>query len=99
MKDPSKARNGRHLNSLRAYRLGGHPTLRETLLRRLIADSRANRETSNADSIAAGGTQYGARIHELTEDGWIIENRPGWHHIDFRAMRANGRHDLLATAF
>jgi hypothetical protein len=100
MRDPAKTRNGRNPNSRLAQKVGGaRVNLRDKLLDRLIADGRCNRGTSNADSIAAGGTQYGARIFELKERGWIIDNRPGWHWINFDAMRTNGRHDLLAFVF
>jgi hypothetical protein len=107
MRDPAKARNGRHPNSRLAYRLvGDHLNMRDRLLKRLIADSRAGRETSSADVNTEGGRQYGARCKELRDDGWEIVNRVeriergarGWFHIDFEAMRKLGRHDLLALA-
>jgi hypothetical protein len=107
MKDPAKARNGRRPNSSLAYRLvGDHLSMRDRLLKRLIADSRAGRETSSADVNIGGGRQYGARCKVLRDDGWEIVNRVeriergvrGWFHIDFEAMRQPGRHDLLALA-
>jgi hypothetical protein len=107
MRDPAKARNGRHPNSRLAYRLDGdHLSMRDRLLKRLIMDSRAARETSSADVNIEGGRQYGSRVKELRDDGWEIVNRVervergarGWFHIDFEAMRQLGRHDLLALA-
>ena len=107
MKDPRKANNGHHRNSRLAYRLDGdHLSMRDRLLKRLIADSRAGRETSSADVNIEGGRQYGARCKELRDDGWEIVNRVervghgarGFFHIDFEKMRALGRHDLLALA-
>jgi hypothetical protein len=107
MRDPAKARNGQHPNSRLAYRLvGDHLSMRDRLLKRLIADSRAGRETCSADVNIEGGRQYGARCKELRDDGWEIVNRVeridrgarGWFHIDFEAMRQLGRHDLLALA-
>jgi hypothetical protein len=107
MRDPGKARNGRHPNSRLAYRLvGDHLSMRDCLLKRLIADSRAGRETSSADVNIEGGRQYGARCKELRDDGWEIKNRVeriergarGWFRIDFETMRQLGRHDLLALA-
>lgn len=100
--------NGGHPQSRLAYRLAGdHLSMRDRLLKRLIADSRAGRETSSADVNIEGGRQYGARCKELRDDGWEIVNRVeriersarGWFHIDFDAMRQLGRHDLLALAF
>jgi hypothetical protein len=107
MKHPGKANNGRHANSRLAYRLvGDHLSMRDRLLKRLIADSRAGRETSSADVNIEGGRQYGARCKELRDDGWVIVNRVeriergarGWFRIDFETMRQFGRHDLLALA-
>jgi hypothetical protein len=107
MKNPAKARNGRHPNSRLAYRLvGDHLSMRDRLLKRLIADSRAGRETSSTDVNIEGGRQYGTRCKELRDDGWEIVNRieriergaRGWFHIDFETMRQLGRHDLLALA-
>jgi hypothetical protein len=75
--------------------------MRDRLLKRLIMDSRAARETSSADVNIEGGRQYGARCKELRDDGWEIVNRVervGFFHIDFDKMRALGRHDLLALA-
>src|SRR3984893_13239644 len=103
----SRAGNGRNPGSRLAYRLtGDHLSMRDRLLKRLIADSRAGRETSSADVNIEGGRQYGARCKELRDDGWMIVNRVeriergarGWFHIDFEAMRQLGRHDLLALA-
>lgn len=105
MKDPTKIRNGRHDNSRLAYRLvGDRLSLRDRLLKRLITDSRAGRETSSTDVNIEGGRQYGARYKELRDDGWEVVNRVervervarGWFHIDFETMRQLGRHDLLA---
>lgn len=102
-----RAGNGRASGSRLAYRLvGDHLSMRDRLLKRLIADSRAGRETSSADVNIEGGHQYGARCKELRDDGWEIVNRVeridrgarGWFHIDFEAMRHLGRHDLLALA-
>jgi hypothetical protein len=102
-----RVRNGQHPCSRLAYRLGGdHLSMRDRLLKRLIADSRAGRETSSADVNIEGGRQYGARCKELRDDGWEIVNRVeriergarGWFRIDFEAMRQLGRHDLLALA-
>jgi hypothetical protein len=107
MRDPAMARNGRHPNSRLAYRLDGdHLSMRDHLLKRLIMDSRAARETSSADVNIEGGRQYGSRVKELRDDGWEIVNRVervgrgarGWFHIDFEAMLELGRHDLLAIA-
>jgi hypothetical protein len=107
MRDPAKAHNGRHPNSRLAYRLvGDHLSMRDRLLKRLIADSRAGRETSSTDANIEGGRQYGSRAKELRDDGWEIVNRieragrgaRGWFHIDFETMRLLGRHDLLALA-
>jgi hypothetical protein len=80
--------------------------MRDCLLKRLKADSRAGRDTSSADVNIEGGRQYGARCKELRDDGWEIVNRVervgrgarGWFHIDFETMRQLGRHDLLALA-
>jgi hypothetical protein len=103
----ARANNGRRPNSRLAYRLvGDHLSMRDRLLKRLIADSRAGRETSSADVNIEGGRQYGARAKELRDDGWEIKNRVeriehgarGWFHIDFETMRQLGRHDLLALA-
>jgi hypothetical protein len=100
MRDFSKIGNGRHPNSRLAHRLAqGRDAMRERLLKLQIENSRAGRETSNAESIAVGGTQYGARYFELREQGWVIDNRKGWHRINFETMRQLGRHDLLAIAF
>jgi hypothetical protein len=107
MKDTRKPNNGGHPNSRLAYRLvGDHLSMRDRLLTRLIADSRAGRETSSADVNIEGGRQYGARCKELRDDGWVIVNRVeriergarGWFHIDFETMWQLGRHDLLALA-
>jgi hypothetical protein len=108
MKAPDgRIRNGRTSSSRLSYRLSGdHLSLRDRLLKRLIADSRTGRETSSADANIEGGRQYGARAKELRDDGWEILNRVeridrgarGWFHIDFEAMRQLGRHDLLALA-
>jgi hypothetical protein len=97
----ARTNNGRHANSRLAYRLVGG-----RLLKRLIADSRAGRETSSADANLEGGSQYGARCKELRDDGWLVVNRVerieretrGWFRIDFETMRQLGRHDLLALA-
>jgi hypothetical protein len=106
-KRDGRVRNGQHAHSRLAYRLvGDHLSMRDRLLKRLIADSRAGRETSSADVNIEGGRQYGARCKELRDDGWEIVNRieriergaRGWFHIDFDAMRQLGRHDLLALA-
>jgi len=32
----------------------------------------------------------------LREQGWVIDNRKGWHRINFETMRQLGRHALLA---
>jgi hypothetical protein len=102
-----RVQNGANPRSRLAYRLSGdHLSMRDRLLKRLIADSRAGRETSSADVNIEGGRQYGARCKELRDDGWEIVNRVervergarGWFHIDFEAMRQFGRHDLLALA-
>ncbi len=108
MKDASKALNGRHPNSRLAYRLiGDYLSMRDRLLlKRLIADSRAGRETSSADANIEGGRQYGSRAKELRDGGWEIGNRVervgrranGFFRIDFDKMRALGRHDLLVLA-
>jgi hypothetical protein len=99
--------NGRNSGSRLAYRLSGDRlSMRDRLLKRLIADSRAGRETSSSDVNIEGGRQYGARCKELRDAGWEIVNRvervdretQGWFHIDFEAMRQLGRHDLLALA-
>jgi hypothetical protein len=72
----ARANNGGHPNSRRTYRLiGDHLSMRDRLLKRLIADSRAGRETSSADVNIEGGRQYGARCKELRDDGWVIVNR------------------------
>jgi hypothetical protein len=103
----ARAHNGRNPNSRLAYRLDGDRlSMRDRLLKRLIADSRAGRETGSGDVNIEGGRQYGARCKELRDDGWEIVNRVeridrgarGWFHIDFEAMRQLGRHDLLALA-
>src|ERR1700732_3156669 len=107
MRQPGKTHHGRHQN--RASRIafvGDHLSMRDRLLKRLIADSRAGRETCSADVNIEGGRQYGARCKELRDDGWEIVNRVeriergarGWFRIDFEAMRQLGRHDLLALA-
>jgi hypothetical protein len=103
----TRVSNGRNSGSRLAYRLSGdHLSMRDRLLKRLIADSRAGRETSSGDVNIEGGRQYGARCKELRDDGWEIVNRVerielgarGWFHIDFETMRQLGRHDLLALA-
>ena len=107
MKD-GRAGNGRHRNSRLAYRLVGKDiSLRDRLLKHLIVETRAGRETSSKEANAVGGNQYGARCKELRDDGWEISNRVertgrrarGWFRIDFDKMRTPGRHDLLAIAF
>jgi hypothetical protein len=76
VKNATKIRNGRHPNSGLAYRLvGDRLSMRDRLLKRLIADSRAGRETSSTDVNIEGGRQYGARCKELRDDGWEIVNR------------------------
>jgi hypothetical protein len=106
-KRDGRVRNGTHSHSRLAYRLvGDRLSMRDRLLKRLIMDSRAARETSSADVNIEGGRQYGARCKELRDDGWAIVNRVervgrgarGWFHIDFETMRQLGRHDLLALA-
>jgi hypothetical protein len=103
----ARTNNGRRPNSRLAYRLvGDHLSMRDRLLKRLIADSRAGRETSSADANIEGGRQYGSRAKELRDNGWVIVNRVeriergarGWFRIDFGTMRQLGRHDLLALA-
>ena len=105
-KRDGRVRNGQHAHSRLAYRLvGDHLSMRDRLLKRLIADSRAGRETSSADANIEGGRQYGSRAKELRDDGWVIVNRVeriergarGWFRIDFETMRQLG-HDLLALA-
>lgn len=102
-----KTNNGCHPYSRLAYCLvGDHLSMRDRLLKRLIADSRAGRETSSADVNIEGGRQYGARCKELRDDGWVIVNRieriergaRGWFDIDFDTTRQLGRHDLLSLA-
>lgn len=94
-----------HGNSRRAHHLGGdRPSLQQSILRRLIEDSLAGRETAHTVVNALGGAQYGARVLALRSAGWIIISRVervgrsarGYFRIDLDAMRKIGAHDLLA---
>lgn len=61
-----------------------HSTQRDRLL--VLLKDRVNEWIPLGRVMAVAGAQYGARVHELRSQGYVIENKTGWFRLVTRQI-------------